>query len=210
MADIIGICARTGIKPVKLLIPLTIAATIGADISMIGSPGNLVANSAIQEYSGGAMSFGFFEYSKLGIPLLLGSILFLYFFGYKLIPDRDAGEYTDTGKDYSGVPAWKGKLTMAVMVLTILAMVFEKSIGIPLHISACIGAILLVITGVISQKEAFGSFEMVVVFLLAFMLPLSSAMESSGASQMLTDAVLSVAGNSGPMVLLPIFYPFFP
>lgn len=202
MPIVIGICTRTGIKPIKLLLPLGMAATIGADLSLVGSPGNLIANATIQEYSKGQMSFGFFEYSKLGIPLLLGTIAFMAFFGNRLIPDRDAGEYTNTNKDYSAIPAWKGQLTLAVLVLTIAAMVLEKQIGIPLYISACIGAAVLVCAGVISEKEAYASFEMVVVFLLAFMLPMATALSTSGASTIITDKVLAFTGDKGPYVLM--------
>lgn len=202
MPIVIGICQKNKISPIKLLIPLSISATIGADLSLIGSPGNLIANAAIQDYSKGALSFGFFEYSKLGIPLLVASIAFMYFFGYKLIPERDAGEFSSGDFDYTKVPKWKGYLTLAVLLLTIVAMVFESQIKIPLYISACVGAVVLVLTGVLSEKEAFRSFNMTVIFLMAFMLPLSSALESSGASQMITDAIISVAGKSSPFILM--------
>ena len=40
---VMGIAASSNIKPIKLLMPLVMGATIGADISVIGSPGNLIA-----------------------------------------------------------------------------------------------------------------------------------------------------------------------
>lgn len=202
MPIVLGICARTGIKPIKLLLPLAMAATIGADLSLIGSPGNLIANATIQEYSKGVMSFGFFEYSKLGIPLLLGTILFMAFFSNNLIPDRESGEHAQANLDYSAIPAWKGQFTLGVLVVTIVAMVFEKTIGVPLYISACMGASALVVAGVLTEKEAYASFEMVVVFLLAFMLPMASALSSSGASTIITDKVLAMTGDKGPYVLM--------
>ena len=56
--------------------------------------------------------------------------------------------------DYSSVPAWKQYLALIILVLTVLAMIFEEQIGISLSISGCIGAILLILTGVISEKQA--------------------------------------------------------
>lgn len=46
----------------------------------------------------------------------------------------------------------KQTVSLVVLILVILAMIFEKEIGISIEVSACIGAILLVLTGVISRK----------------------------------------------------------
>ena len=44
-------------------------------------------------------------------------------------------------------------MSLAVLVIAILAMVFEKQIGIKLQVSASVGAIILILTGVISEKR---------------------------------------------------------
>lgn len=75
--------------------------------------------------------------------------------GYKLLPNhdvKDEGAF-DTEKDFSDVPAWKQWLSLIILVLTLLAMIFEDKIGIKLCISGGIGALLLILTGVISEKE---------------------------------------------------------
>ncbi|WP_256861220.1 SLC13 family permease, partial [Salmonella enterica] len=80
---VLGIAASSQIKPIKLLMPLVFGATIGADISIIGSPGNLIAKNTIETFSKGSLSVPFFEYAKIGIPLLIACSIFLYFFGSK-------------------------------------------------------------------------------------------------------------------------------
>lgn len=49
---------------------------------------------------------------------------------------------------------------------------FEKQIGVSIEISACIGAIILVLVGVLSEKEALASIDLKVVFLLEDLLHL--------------------------------------
>lgn len=51
-------------------------------------------------------------------------------------------------------------------------MIFEKQIGVSIEISACIGAIILVLVGVLSEKEALASIDLKVVFLLEDLLHL--------------------------------------
>ena len=198
-----GIAQSRNIKPIKLLIPLTAAATIGADISLAGSPGNMVAKSTIEEMSGGTMTVSFLEYSKIGIPLLAVSILTMALFGHKLIPDREPGESLEA-KDYSDVPAWKGKVALGVLLGAIVLMVLTDYISwLPkIHIIASVAALLLVVTGVLTQKQAFDSFEMQIVFLLAFMTPLGNALDNTGAGALIADTIVKVTGNSGSFALL--------
>ena len=57
---VIGIAAKSGYSRSKLLMPLVFAAAMGGNLSLIGAPGNLIAQSALQEIG---LSFGFFEYA---------------------------------------------------------------------------------------------------------------------------------------------------
>lgn len=201
---VMGIAAGADIKPIKLLLPLVAGATIGADISIIGSPGNLVAKNTIEEFSNGTMSVAFFEYAKIGIPMLLAVAAVFYFLGDKLIADRESGRTVTSDQDYSGVPAWKRTTTLVVMILTIVCMVLKDYFDFlpPIHITACVGAVILVLAGVLTEKEAFASFEVLTVFMLAFMMPLGNALNDTGAGEMIADTVIRLTGNSSPIILM--------
>ncbi len=203
---VLGISKKLGKSPSKFLIPLTASATIGANISLIGSPGNLIARAGLEAATNGAMTFSFFEYSKMGIPMLAITIAYMAFFGAKKLPDREPKTFLETDLDYSNIPSWHGTLTLVVLIASIAAMVFEDFIGIPLHISATIGALLLVIVGVLNEKEAFASFEMTTAFLIGFMLPVSEALETTGVSQLIVDGVVNYAGNLNPIFIIGILY----
>ncbi|MGP7028552.1 SLC13 family permease [Klebsiella pneumoniae] len=201
---VLGIAGTSQIKPIKLLMPLVFGATIGADISIIGSPGNLIAKNTIETFSKGNLSVPFFEYAKIGIPLMIACALLLFFFGSRLIPDRDGHEQSDVQMDYNHIPEWHKLLTLIVFVLAILGMVATDYVKFlpPIHIIACCAAIVLVLTGVLNQKETFNSFETLTVFMLAFMMPLGAALNSTGAGEMIARAVISVTGNSGVIVIM--------
>ncbi|PHY76341.1 cation transporter (plasmid) [Klebsiella pneumoniae] len=201
---VLGIAGTSQIKPIKLLMPLVFGATIGADISIIGSLGNLIAKNTIETFSKGNLSVPFFEYAKIGIPLMIACALLLFFFGSRLIPDRDGHEQSDVQMDYSHIPEWHKLLTLIVFVLAILGMVATDYVKFlpPIHIIACCAAIVLVLTGVLNQKETFNSFETLTVFMLAFMMPLGAALNSTGAGEMIARAVISVTGNSGVIVIM--------
>ena len=151
---VIGIAAKSGYSRSRLLMPLVFAAALGGNLSLIGAPGNLIAQSALQEMG---MSFGFFEYAKIGLPMLICGIIYFATIGYKFLPEKtptDGDSTFDEQVDYSSVPKWKQSVSLVVLVCTILGMIFEKQIGIKLEITGCVGALIMVLTGVISEKQA--------------------------------------------------------
>lgn len=198
---VIGIAAKSGYKRSRLLMPLVFAAAMGGNLSLIGAPGNLIAQSALQEMN---LSFGFFEYAIAGFPILIVGILFYATVGYRLLPNhetQDDGAF-DTGKDFSNVPEWKQWLSLVILVLTLLAMIFEDKIGIKLSISGCMGALALILTGVISEKDALKSIDLKTIFLFGGTLSLASALSSTGAGEMIASQVIGALGeNPSPMVL---------
>ena len=198
---VIGIAAKSGYSRSRLLMPLVFAAAMGGNLSLIGAPGNMIAQSALSEIG---LGFGFFEYAIVGLPILICGTLFYTTLGMKLLPDRqpkDDGAF-DTTADYSNVPAWKQKLSLVILLLTLLAMIFEKKIGIKLYVSGCMGALALIITGVISEKQALNSIDLKTIFLFGGTLSLAAALEKTGAGEMVAEKVMHLLGeNPSPYVL---------
>ena len=198
---VIGIAAKSGYSRSKLLMPLGFAAAMGGNLSLIGAPGNLIAQSAMQEIG---KSFGFFEYTKIGLPILITGILFFALIGYKLLPDTKPSGDSVYGeqKDYSDVPKWKQWLSLIILILTLIGMIFEEKIGIKLCVVGCIGALLLVVTGVISEKQALKSIDLKTIFLFGGTLSLASALQKSGAGELLANKVISFLGDNPSPYLL--------
>ena len=115
---------------------------------------------------------------------------------------KDDGSVFDEEKDFSGVPQWKKTLSLVILVLTLLAMIFEEQIGVSLALSGCVGAIALILTGVISEKEALKSIDLKTIFLFGGTLSLATALEETGAGEMIADAVIGALGaEPSPFVL---------
>ena len=198
---VIGIAAKSGYSRSRLLMPLVFAAAMGGNLSLIGAPGNLIAQSVMEEMD---MSFSFFEYAKVGLPILVCGIIYFAFFGYKLLPKKTGGtdSCNDDQKDFSNVPKWKQALSLIILILTLLGMIFEDQIGIKLCITGCIGALALILTGVISEKNALKSIDLKTIFLFGGTLSLASALQTTGAGEDIAKAVIGVLGeNPSPYIL---------
>lgn len=97
------------------------------------------------------------------------------------------------------------KAPLAVLILIGVLLVVSLRV---LHVSTAmlIGAMLMVLTGVLDMDEAYQSIEWKSVFLIAGMLPMGIAMQNSGTALFLAERIVSFVGNWGTeAVLMGIF-----
>lgn len=181
-----GIADESGYSRSHLLMPLVFAAALGGNLSIIGAPGNLMGVNALQEMG---IKTSFFMYAPIGIPMLLIGILYFVCFGYKLLSQNqnEAAQNLEEQKDFSNVPKWKQIISLVVLIVVIFAMIFEELIGISIQLSACLGALFLVLTGVLTEKEALNSIDLKVVLLFGGSLSLAKALDVTGAGSMIAD-----------------------
>lgn len=200
---VIGIAAKSNFCRSRLLMPLVFAAALGGNLSLIGAPGNLIGQSALETMG---MKFAFFEYAKIGLPMLVCGIIYFAFWGYKLLPENSNHNETNTENttidQHKLVPVWKQNLSLIVLVFTILAMIFEKVIGVPLYLSGSLGALVLILSGVITEKQAIKSIDLKTIFLFGGTLSLAAALDQSGAGVLIANGVIDSLGkNASPYVL---------
>lgn len=84
----------------KFLIPISYAAILGGMCTLIGTSTNLIVHGLMIEngYSG----FGFFELSKIGIPIAIIGLVYLTFFSSKILPQSKTvtSEIEQNSRDY--------------------------------------------------------------------------------------------------------------
>lgn len=201
-----GICASLHIRRSKLMMPITIAVGCGGTISLVGAIPNATANTVLEGY--GYEGFSFFEMGMIGFPLLILTTLFLCTVGYRLLPDReDPPDEIYSGHTFDHIPVWKKRASVIIMVLAFLTMAFDKQIGIPMHVSSIVGALILTFLNVISEKNAIKAIDMRTVFILGGMLPIATALEKTGAGDKISVIVVNTFGNlASPFLLMLVLY----
>lgn len=86
MPTVISIGQKLNISSSKLLMPLAFSALMGGNLTLIGTPPNILASSIMQSY--GVPPFRFFDFAPTGILVLAAGIPYMLLMGRKLIPDR--------------------------------------------------------------------------------------------------------------------------
>lgn len=85
---VMGIARQTKIPASRLLIPLAFSSLMGGNMTLIGTPPNVLAASMLTER--GLPSFAFFDYTPTGIIVFATGVLYFVLIGRHLLPKRDS------------------------------------------------------------------------------------------------------------------------
>lgn len=98
----------------------------------------------------------------------------------------------------------KAPIAALIMVLMIIAMIINV---VPSVICVMVAAILMVVTGCLPNMEsAYKTVNWEVIVLIGAMIPMSTAVEKTGAAALISRELVSALGGYGPIVLLAGVY----
>ena len=203
----LGICASAKIPASRQLMPLAFACGWGGIITMVGTPPNIIANGALQA-AGIQDQFGFFEYAWIGIPVSVAGMLYMMFVGKYLLPKQelDADQEIEQEVEANEASTTKQYISAAILIAVVLVMAVGVK-GVSLEMAAIIGAIVCVLTGCLTEKQAYASIDWVTIFLFAGMMPVSKAMDVTGAGKMIAEWTVGIMGGSpSPLVVTAVLF----
>ena len=133
------------------------------------------------------------------IPLNLGDTLLVIgsparLKGLHNTPDFFVLEPSPYDQPLHGVQA---SVTMGLILLAIVA----STLGVPTYLAMLVGALVVVLLGILSMEEAYQAVEWQAIFLIAGMYVASLAMVETGLAKMLGNAVIHLATPFGPLGL---------
>ena len=202
----LGICSAAKIPASRQLMPLAFACGWGGIITMVGTPPNIIAVGAMN--AAGIEPFGFFEFAWIGVPISVAGMLYMMFLGKYLLPNKqlDADQEIEQEVEANEVSRSKQMVSGAILLAVILVM----AVGIPgvsLEMAAIIGALLCVLTGCLTEKQAYASIDWVTIFLFAGMMPVSSAMDKTGAGKLIAEWTVGLMGGApSPLVVTGVLF----
>ena len=203
----LGICSAAKIPASRQLMPLAFACGLGGIITMVGTPPNIIANGAL-EAAGIADKFGFFEFAWIGIPVTLAGMLYMMFLGKYLLPkaELDADQEIEQEVEANETSASKQVVSGVILLLVVLTMAIGIK-GVSLEMAAIIGAIVCVLTGCLTEKQAYASIDWVTIFLFAGMMPVSTAMDKTGAGKLIAEWTVGLMGGTpSPLVVTAVLF----
>ena len=202
----LGICSAAKIPASRQLMPLAFACGWGGIITMVGTPPNIIAVGAMN--AAGLESFTFFEFAWIGIPVSIAGMLYMMFVGKYLLPkaELDADQEIEQEIEASSDNKTKQLISGAILTVVILVMAIGVK-GVSLEMAAVIGALVCVLTGCLTEKQAYASIDWVTIFLFAGMMPVSTAIDKTGAGKMIAEWTVGMMGGSpSPLVVTAVLF----
>lgn len=208
-----GICDDIGLSRSKILYPFEVTAVSAAGSWFLGVGALNMSWSSVMMKLGAKAPVNINDFLIARIPFLVTVILYMTFIGPKLLPNKNNYELKKSSPEYSknkkeeALPKSKNILGISISAVTIILMIFSSYIHVESYIIAIAGALLMVLTGVLSNKEALNALNLNIILLIAGMLGLADALQATGAGKMVGNAMANVAKNiSNPFLMMGLFF----
>lgn len=204
---VLAICANARISASRELMPLAFAAGLGGTITLIGTPPNILANVALKAAGMAELQFGFFEYAYIGIPITVAGIFYMMFIGKYLLPkEMQELEPLEIEQEITAETASRSKQIICGLIMAGVILTMAVDI-VPLEVAAVTGALLCVLTGCLTEKQAYNSIDWITIFLFAGMIPVASAMNTTGAGKLIAEATVKMlGGNPSPYLVTAVLF----
>lgn len=98
------------------------------------------------------------------------------------------------------VPMGAGARTMLVILAAMVVMLATGFV--PPAIAGLLAAGAVLLTGILNVEQLYRSINWTTVILMGAMMPLSTAMQQTGAAQLLAEGLVAIVGDAGPRALL--------
>lgn len=207
---ITGLCQQLNIKRTKVIYPVMIIALTWIFLFPVGMGASTIAQmNGYLESFGSEFRFNMMDMTIGRLPGVILNTLFCIFILPRVCPDKPSVEFRDDlGREVAKSTLSKPRelLCYIIAVAMVVLMILAGTIGIQVYTVAIVGASALALFGILSEKEAFQSINFGMVFFFAAILPLSTALTKTGASDVIADAIITILGGStNPWLISTVF-----
>ena len=202
------------IRSKMVILAAGIACAVGGAGTLVGSTSQQTANAVLMGVAGYEDGLSLFDQTKIMIPLCLIMIVYFATAGYSLTkkvlkpesPDFDKGNYyadlanTTTDAATSNIPAWKGWMSVIVLILCIVGFIltgfapFKPYLNV--GIIGLLGATILITSGCMPLKKTLAEMDWNTLVILAAAQGFAKGLDVSGGGKVIADAVLNLFGGS--------------
>jgi di/tricarboxylate transporter len=176
-----------GIASRKVLMPLAFAANAGGVCLLVGTSTNLVVAGILERSLG--LQLGMWTLLPIGLPLLLGGALLLYFDGFRRLPEVD-GETMEGGAQPVAMEPMVARRRVVWAVAAgggLLFLGFWWDFPLVWMVWALVG--VLILTGVSSVPTVLRSVRWEILLIIWTMMSVGGAIEASGLADALARFV---------------------
>ncbi len=194
-----------GVKPSKVMFPLGVAVVATCCTIPLGAGATVAAelNGYLESYGYTDFLVGLADPAKARLPMLIVCALYCIFVAVKTTPDEPIVKTKEAeGRSLNKAPlsGFAEHAGYIIFILDALGLMFASQIGLDNWEITVIGALAMVVCGVLKPKEAVSALPVSMLLLIVGALAMSGAIASTGAGELIggymSQIVTAVKGNS--------------
>lgn len=202
-----------GVKSSKVMLPLGMITSITCCTLPIGSGATVATelNGYLESYGYTDYVVGLMDPMKARLPLLIVMVFYCALVATKFAPDEPITEVSyrvKKGAEKEILKPFQEYAGIIIFFASAVALMFAGKLGLTTWQVTMIGALAMILCGVLKPKEATASLPMSMLILIVGALSISGALSATGAGQFIGDkiAVLVNAVNGNSYVVGAIFF----
>lgn len=177
-----------------------------------GAAGYLSSNAIIEKL-GGTGGFTIFTNMIAKTPTVIVGTIACLFFATKIAPDCGnipvigaASTEQGSNKKVATLDEKHSNITIGIFLLTVIGVIVAALMHISTWWPAIIGALAMVLTGVLTDREALQAIANPIIFIFVGTLPLATAINKTGCNTVISDAFNAVTAGWPPIMILLALY----
>jgi di/tricarboxylate transporter len=196
---------RTQVSASKLMIPLAYASSLGGAATLLTTC-NIIVSAALR--AAGFKGYGLLDFAVVGVAIFLVGVIYMLVLGRRLLPSHASliiENEISTSAD--SIPLKKSRAILSLVIL-LVALGLAAADVLPISLAAMLGAMTMVLSGCLTMDDAYRAIDWRAIFLIAGMLPISTAMLKTGAGAWLAQALLSAFAHQPIWVVAAVLMLF--
>lgn len=198
-------CRKSGVSPSKGLFSIVMICICCTGCLPIGAGATqYITDNALWASYGIAYTESMFDPFLTYLPTLILSVLFAMFYCWRVAPDYglDVGLEVQTGGGRKEEPKpldpVREVLGYGIFLVVVVSILLSEHLPttIPAWMICFIGAVLTILTGVLSEREAMQALAMPPIFLYIGSLAVGNALVASGAGDWIASGIMSILGEN--------------
>lgn len=215
-------CAEIDISPSKVMYPLGIAAIATCSAFPLGSGATVFAELNAYLEANGYTEYlvGLTDPMKCRLPLVIVCAVYCIFFAMRFTPGQPVVGISSAagrkGADQQPLPAFQEKCGYIIFIAVTVALILQRQIsgvmasalgaGLETWQICFIGALLVVMAGVLKPKEATDAMPVWMYLLLVGSLTMGGALQATGAGDVIGNGLAGVVGKLGNQYLIGMVF----
>jgi len=202
---VLASCEKMNVSPSKVMFPLGLTAIATCSILPIGASATTYA-----QFNGYFEAFGYTTYQAkvwdvaiARIPSMIFILVYCIFFASKyapaepIVPIQSIQAQSAAGKAKQSLKPWQDVAGLVIFVAVSVALLLASVIMIPNWVTALIGALLMIILGILKENEAYHAIPASLLLIFIGALATGEALSVTGAGELIGNALASVGTSIG-------------